>query len=196
MRPIIPGLADEKLELVQDFLDSIPNAMHFEQLDGFFCALICGPTLVPAREYLPYIFGGQMPNFETEEKAQEIMSALAEHWKFIGDSLAEETPYYPFLYADEEEKCAANDWADAFMFGVQLRQQDWQPLYDDTTRSEWISPIIQLRNELHESEDGKTLIIPSEDREQFLSDIVQNMIELFNYHADLREAAEEDSEAH
>lgn len=50
--------------------------MHLEVLDGFISALITSPSPVSPEEYLPYIFGGKMPEFKNQEEADEIMGAL------------------------------------------------------------------------------------------------------------------------
>src|SRR5436305_5447711 len=71
------------------FLESCgENAMDVEMLDGFFTALIAGPELVPPSEYLPEIFGGEVPKFASKEEAGEIMGLLFRHSNAIADTLA------------------------------------------------------------------------------------------------------------
>lgn len=190
MLPLPTGLSNEKIDLVQEYLDLVPNAMHFEHVDGFFCALICGPDAVPPSEFLPYIFGGQMPRFQSQEQADAVMNALTEHWQHIAETMNDEKPYYPFLFADHEEKCAANDWADAFMLGIQLRQEQWKDLLEDESDEPLLRQIVMLRNELHESEDGKTLTIPGDERELMVETIVANLNKIFDHYAEQREEQE------
>jgi uncharacterized protein len=187
MRPKPPGLSDEKIDIVQNFLDTIPNAMNFEHLDGFFCALISGPEPVPSNEYLPFIFGGEMPKFQSKEQAEEIMSLLAEHWKHIDDSLAKGTVYYPFLYADQDDKCSANQWADAFMLGVQLREASWAELLQDTSEDALLAQVIALRNELTDMNQGKPdAIIDSEQRENLVKRLVVSLQVIYQRYAEQR----------
>ena len=187
MQPTQTGLSDQKIDLVQNYLDTIPNAMHFEHVDGFFCALICGPEPVPAFEYLPYIFGRAMPKFETKEQADAVMAALSEHWSHIEDALGKGTVYYPFLFADQDDNCSANDWADAFMLGVQLREPLWEDLLKSQSDEQLLSEIIDLRNELTNLREGKGYTISSDDREQKVKGLVLKLQLIYNHYADQRE---------
>ena len=70
--------------------------MSLEELDGFFCALICGPELVPPSEYMPHIFGGELVQghgVSTVEEAQELLNLLARHWNMIAATLLRDEPY-------------------------------------------------------------------------------------------------------
>jgi uncharacterized protein len=61
MNALTEPLTDDEFERLGDFLYGLHGtAMTLEELDGFFCALICGPDLVPPSEYLPHIFGGDL----------------------------------------------------------------------------------------------------------------------------------------
>jgi yecA family protein len=62
MDAVAQRLTDAELDRLEDFLHlSNPGeAMSVEELDGFFCALICGPELVPPSQYLPMVFGGEL----------------------------------------------------------------------------------------------------------------------------------------
>ena len=181
MLPAHGGLDDKKIDLLQSYLDSLPNAMHFEHIDGFFCALICSPSDVPMGEFLPYIFGGQMPTFPTQDDADAIFNVLMEHWQHITEKLNEGRPYYPFLFSDLEDKISANDWADAFMLGVQLRQDDWSVLVADTGEHALLKEVIMLRNEIRESPDGKSLTIPADERELMIDSLVANLNRIYDH---------------
>ena len=186
MRPQTPGLSEAKIDMVQNFLDTIPKAMHFEHIDGFFCALICSPEQVPASEYLPYIFGGEMPRFQSTEQADAIISALTEHWQHIDKSLAKGTVYYPFLFADKDDKCSANDWADAFLLGVQLRKASWSDLLSDNSDDALLAQVIALRDELSDLAQGKPHTIDSKQREELVKKLVLNLQVIYQRFADQR----------
>lgn len=177
------GMADEKIDQVQNILDTIPNAMNFEHIDGFFCALICGPEPVPFSEFLPHIFGGAEPAFKSPAESEEFMAILAEHWKQIADSLSRGASYYPFLYAGKDGNCAANDWADGFMFGVQLRESAWSDLLNDPRDESLLRPFIRLRQEITDLQEGKGYTINSEDRDALVQFVVSNMQLIYNYYA-------------
>lgn len=181
------SMEDKKIDTVQTFLDAIPQAMNFEHIDGFFTALICGPEPVPPTEFLPYIFGGEMPRFISNEQATEIMDILLEHWNFIAEALASGISYYPFLYADKEDKCSANDWADAFMLGVQLREAAWNDLLTQQSEDPLLHEIIELRNEITDLREGHGYTINSQDRDDMIGQIVAKLQLIFNHYAVKRE---------
>ncbi len=184
------GLEEKKIDKVQDFLDAHPKAMNFEHLDGFFTALICSHQSVPPGEFLPYIFGGQMPQFDSKEQADEIMGILLEHWNFIADALAGGISYYPFLYADQDDKCSANDWADGFLLGVQLREAAWNDLLTQQSEDPLLHEIIELRNEITDIREGRGYTINSQDRDDMIGKIVAKLQLIFNHYASLAEQSE------
>lgn len=182
LKPVVQeGLTDKQVDTLQEFLDTLPQAMNFEHVDGFFCALICGPEPVPMTEFLPYVLGGPKPDFKSEEQANEIVGLLAEHWKHIAGKMSEGKPYYPFLYADKDDKCSANDWADAFMLGVQLRQDGWSELLADESEHALLKEIRTLRAELSELVDGKPHTIPGDERNLMVDAIVANMTRIYDH---------------
>jgi len=184
------GLEDKKIDKVQEFLDATPGAMNFEHIDGFFNALICGPEPIPPTEFLPYIFGGKMPVFTSKEQADEIMEILLEHWNFIAEAFAGGISYYPFLYADQNEKCAANDWADGFMLGVQLRESAWSDLLTEESETPLLHEIIELRNEISDLREGRGHTIGGQERDDMLGKIIGKLQLIFNHYATLREQAQ------
>jgi uncharacterized protein len=129
--PSSAALTDAQVDVLEEFLDSINKAMGLEEVDGYFCALISGPDSVMPSEYLPYVFGGVMPEFSSAERANEIMGLLLQHWNYIAATLLRDKFYFPLLFEDEDGKCYANDWAHGYMLGVQLRRESWSGLIED-----------------------------------------------------------------
>lgn len=68
-------LSEADLARLASRLAENPNAegLSLEGVDGFFCALVASPTLVPPSVHLPVIFGGDEPSaspaFEDEQDA-------------------------------------------------------------------------------------------------------------------------------
>ena len=110
------------------------DAMTVEELDGFFCALICGPELVPPSEYLPHVWGGaliQGHGVSNIEEARDILTLLARHWNTIAATLLKGDVYVPLVYEDESGVVMGNDWAIGFEFGMELRSRTWDKLVED-----------------------------------------------------------------
>ena len=131
-----------------------------------------------------------MPNFPTQKEADAVMGALTEHWQHVAETLDEGKPYYPFLFSDYDDKISGNDWADAFMLGVQLRQNDWDDLLVDVSEHALLKEIIKLRNEIIESPDGKSLTIPGDERELMIETLVSNLNRIYDHYAQQREQSE------
>ena len=47
-----PKLSDKQIDALERFLDAraTDNAMHLEVLDGFLCALIVSPVVIPSED--------------------------------------------------------------------------------------------------------------------------------------------------
>jgi hypothetical protein len=84
--PLAEPLTESELDRLDDFLCRVNHGkgMTLEGLDGFLCALICGPELVPSSEYLPHVWGGELiqgRGFDSIEQAAvsqfEVSSKIA-----------------------------------------------------------------------------------------------------------------------
>jgi uncharacterized protein len=71
-------LTDAEYDRMSSVLDRSrdEHAMNLEELDGFFAALICGPSHVQSSEYLPEIWGGEMRDEEAFSSQQELKDFL------------------------------------------------------------------------------------------------------------------------
>ena len=111
------ALSEAELDQLSDFLDSLtsPDAMDLETLDGFFCALIAGPEMVMPSEYLPVIWGGELPDenaFASIEEANAILQLIMRHWNAIIADLEAEIVYVPVMGEPDETLQAAGGRVD------------------------------------------------------------------------------------
>jgi uncharacterized protein len=126
------------------------RAMNLETLDGFFAALICGPDPVPPSEYLPEIWGGDMVSEPLSEPTlQEFISLVMRHGNAISRTLQSGEVFLPLIMEDENGVALANEWANGFMRGMQMRRDSWTPLMENEERVGWLVPILALANEHH-----------------------------------------------
>jgi uncharacterized protein len=145
-------LTDAELDNLGDVLKRFGDkrAMNVETLDGFFAALICGPDNVPPSEYLPEIWGGDTVNEPLSEPTlQEFISLVMRHGNAISQTLQSGDVFLPLIMEDENGIALANDWANGFMRGMEMRRDGWTPLMDDEERVGWLVPILALANEHH-----------------------------------------------
>jgi uncharacterized protein len=145
-------LTDAELERLTTVLKRFDDkrAMNLEQLDGFLSALICCPDLVPPSEYLPEIWGGDIvleDEFSAQPILNDFLSLIMRHWNAIVDTLQSGDVYMPLLLEDENGITHANDWANGFLRGMELRKAHWADLIDDEENGGSLIPIFTLAHE-------------------------------------------------
>ena len=194
-----PKLSNQQLDALEHYLDShaAQNAMHMEVLDGFLCALITSPSPVNAEEYLPVIFGGKMPEFKSQEESDQIMGALAQHWEHIDSVLKRNDEYYPFLYADPDGKCSANEWAYGFILGMDMRRDSWKEMVEDGKQNQegLLTPVLTLYSEYIPEISG-CQPIPAEEREELVTKMISNLPRIYEHFEEEREKKRQTSSLH
>ncbi|MFD2273540.1 UPF0149 family protein [Undibacterium arcticum] len=152
----------------------------------FFCALIAGPELVMPSEYLPYVFGGDIPEFSTEEQFSEILGFLYQHWNHIVGTLLQDEIYLPILFEDETGKCHANDWAHGYMLGVQLRPESWSGLINDEENGGLMIPVMALHFEHDDDPELRPEPISEDNRESLITHMAGSILGIYRYFAPAR----------
>ena len=194
-----PKLSNQQLDALEHYLDShaAQNAMHMEVLDGFLCALITSPSPVNAEEYLPVIFGGKMPEFKSQEESDQIMGALAQHWEHIDSVLKRNDEYYPFLYADPDGKCSANEWAYGFILGMDMRRDSWKEMVETGKQDQdgLLTPVLTLYSEYIPEISG-CQPIPAEEREELVTKMISNLPRIYEHFEEAREKNRQTSSLH
>ena len=67
------------LDALDEYLmsDHAPDdSMGLSDLDGFLTGVIVGPELILPSEWLPVIWGGGEPEFETEEEMRTVLGTI------------------------------------------------------------------------------------------------------------------------
>jgi len=179
--PSIPSirLTDDNLAKVDEFLNSIDGGMVLEEVDGFFCALIAGPDTVMPSEYLPYVFGGEIPDIGPGTQASEVLQLVLQHWNFIVDSLSRNQIYLPILGRDENGNKPANFWADGFMQGVELRRESWQQLIDDIEYGGMMDPVMTLHLEHSYAAKSAPIIISDDERKELIDNMTFAILDAY-----------------
>lgn len=151
MTTLPPGrepLTDTELERLAGFLSGVrnPDALTPEGLDGFFCALIAGPDLVLPSEYLPVVWGGELPDengFRSDAEANELLGLMMRHWNAIIAEYDTQKVYLPRFDAPDERGVPGRRWAQGFMRGVALRRHGWVELLTDENEGQLLSiPLV------------------------------------------------------
>jgi len=138
------------LDTLDRFLmsDHAPDdSMGLSDLDGFLTGILIGPELVLPGEWLPHVWGGEAPTFESDDEAQVVHSALLGHYNAIARALDSGEPdqLAPVYWViGEEDTVRAGDWAEGFLDAMRLRPDAWAPLARDKHAGLLLVPILAL----------------------------------------------------
>ena len=177
-------LTEAEKDRLQALLDQRKDAMNFEKLDGFFAALIAGPEVILPSEYLPEVFGGNGhlgEEFRSLADVQEFLSLMMRHWNRIAATLAEDQPYVPVLLEDDDGVTHANDWADGFVQGMEMRRPGWQILLDDDDHAGCVVPMLMLHHEHDEDPEMRPPAIDQKTREEIIVQMASGLLLAYRY---------------
>ena len=175
-------LTEQELDRLGKFLESCNDkTMNLEVLDGFFAALIAGPELVPPSEYLPEIFGGEVPEFGSQEEASEIMGLILRHWNAGAVSLARDEEYIPIMSIYEDGKPDGSAWSAGFLSGMALREDSWSRLVSDDDYGESLFPMMFLACQHHPDKELRSPPITPEMRQEILGCISESVSNIYQY---------------
>jgi uncharacterized protein len=180
-------ITEAELDQLEAFLFS--SAVSEDSLDligthGLLCALNISPTKVPEQEWLDLLFDSE-PKWESTEQKELIVGLLRKLHFTIGQDLYndQETllPCELTLDADEDEdEPELTIWAQSFMEGVFLREEDWFG-NDEETVAGLLLPIM-VASELF---DDPEILEIRQDRalsEEMAEQIPELLVDLYLYY--------------
>jgi uncharacterized protein len=153
------------LEALDRFLmseASPEDCMQLSDLDGFLTGIAIGPELVVPSEWLPAIWGGDEPVFESIEQAQTVIGTIMGRYNEILRALSTDPEgYEPVFWEGADGEVIAADWAEGFVDAIRLRPEAWRPLLEDREALVMLMPILALCGD---SEGGSPFELdPEED---------------------------------
>jgi uncharacterized protein len=182
------SLTDAEFDRLSSVLERFgaKHSMNLEQLDGFLAALVCGPDNVPPSEYLPQIWGDNIVLEDTLASKpifEDFISLLMRHWNAIVGTLQSGDVHLPLLLRGEDGVAHANDWANGFIRGMELRKADWADLLDDDEHGGWIVPILALAHEHHPDPRMRPYSAPisEEQREKLIVGAAAGVTGIYRY---------------
>lgn len=141
-------LTDDEEDWLEGFLSSLQapdSTMSLEMLDGFFTALVIGPTLVLPSQYLPMVWGddGDGPEWDSPEQAEYVLGLLVKHWNAIAARREANAEHRPII-DNFGMAMPGEEWAVGFMSGIDMEEGAWDPLFDDKQADQVVLPIMVL----------------------------------------------------
>lgn len=147
---IPPGSID--LDVLDEYLmsDHAPDdCMGLSDLDGFLTGIVVGPELILPSEWLPVIWGGEQPKFETEDEMRMVLGTIMGRYNQIVtyfNANAEE--FDPIFWEGPKGEVIASDWAGGFLDAVALRADAWKSLLEDDDVGMLMVPLLVLNGDL------------------------------------------------
>ena len=161
------GLID--LDALDDYLmsDHAPDdSMGLSDLDGFLTGVVVGPELILPSEWLPVIWGGEEPGFQTEDEMRTVLGSIMGRYNEIVACLdTDPDDFDPIFLEGPGGEVIASDWAGGFLDAVALRATAWEPLIESDDAGILMTPLFLLNGdmEIDDAADENELMAQASD---------------------------------
>lgn len=133
-------ISDEDLDWLDNFLlnridetentdDKDEGIIELAELDGYFTAIVSGPTLILPSQWLAGVWGDFEPEWNSQadfERAFRIMTLIMNS---ISDSLIEDAedyePLFPEVIIEGQRQIIVDEWCLGYLRGMGLSADDW-----------------------------------------------------------------------
>jgi uncharacterized protein len=111
--------------------------------------IVEGPELILPSEWLPLIWGGEEPEFETEDEMRTVLGTIMGRYNEIVACLdTDPDDFDPILLEGPEGVVIACDWAGGFLDAVALRATAWEPVIESDGAGILMAPLFLLNGDL------------------------------------------------
>jgi uncharacterized protein len=152
MEQHIPLSGPIDLDALDDYLMSnhAPgDSMGLSDLDGFLTGIVVGPELILPSEWLPVIWGGEEPEFETEAQMRTVLGTIMGRYNEIAAYIdSDPDEFDPIFWEEPGGEVVATDWAGGFLDAVALRPLAWGPLVEDDRAGILMAPLFLLNGDM------------------------------------------------
>jgi uncharacterized protein len=130
--------------------DHAPNdSMGLSDLDGFLTGVVVGPELILPSEWLPVIWGGQEPEFETQDEMRTVLGTIMGRYNEIATCFnTDPDKFDPVFWEGPQGEVIASDWAGGFLDAVALRPKAWEPLIENEGVGILMAPLFLLNGDM------------------------------------------------
>ena len=180
-------ITDEEVQELENFLfgDNVPEeCMTLSEIDGFLTALAAGPELVLPSEWLPVIWQGEGPSFDSPQELERVLALILALNARTLDMLqkGEIAPMFNIeVDEDDNELMTPDGWCWGFMEGVALREAAWQPLFDSEEDGDLLDPIAMIAGGGRESAEFEEIQNDPEAYEEFLDLISGSALDVYDF---------------
>jgi uncharacterized protein len=123
--------------------------MGLSELDGFLTAIVIGSEPILPSEWLPLIWGGEQPEFETDNEMRMVFSTImGRDNQIVTRFNSDPVKAGPIFWQRPEGMVIASDWAGGFLDAVTLRPMAWKPLLDHERSGMLMVPFLLLNGDI------------------------------------------------
>jgi len=171
----------EDLDELEHFLaEKAPeDSMLIDELHGFLAAVICSPQMVLPSQWTPHIWGGEEPEFETMDQAQEVMGQIMRLNNDVAGRLADgdfDPLFVEETLANGHTVLDPHGWCEGFVRGMQLQPDAWR----GEELNEALMPIIVLSDTIKDSKIDE-LLDDEEAVERLAEAIPEAVVSIFQH---------------
>jgi len=174
------GGLSKRLRQLDDFLmsDAVPeDSMMLSELDGFLAGVIICPDLIMPSEWMPMIWGGDGPVFETLEQMEAINGAIMGRYNDIVRQL-DRRRYAPLFDVDtRNEDVIWEIWIEGFYTALALRPAAWLTVGDGSPAHKALSVFMRLHELAATPTDELISMDLDEDLENLAPDIIPTLVQ-------------------
>jgi len=128
--PMAPLFPLEEIIAFKPLLDTCDDELSLNFLHGFIFATVLTPEPVSANEWIPCLFGGEMPKFDSVEAANKQIGGLMQCYNRLNLARLETELHCPIGTGNKTAQSgvdAAIEWCKGFMHAVAMRTGYWSP---------------------------------------------------------------------
>jgi uncharacterized protein len=122
-------MTENELNQLETWLDTPlfkGEAMRIDKLQGFLCAVISSPEIIPPGEWMPEALG-QAPEYESLEQATKFMSLLMGFYNDVTNALQANQPPKLILrpHSATDKRLDYQTWCEGYILGWALSTEEW-----------------------------------------------------------------------
>lgn len=125
-------LTKEESSTLKNYLNLAPNpegTFTFEELQGYLFGLAMTPGMLLPSDWVPVIFGDELPHFDTENQVETMHSCLIQVYSKLSANFQDQQLEFPFdlnnLDTESIEELYA--WVSGFEEALSLAEEVWDP---------------------------------------------------------------------
>jgi len=171
-----------RLETLLTPLSQAGTTMRPDEVQGFFCALACGPDKLTIDDWLQDVLG-DAPAFESADSEAEIKALLQKYYDAAAEALADGDLPELTLYSEEEgEAPDFRPWCNAFMYALDVVPTDWFEAADDEGFEELLMPVMALGGMFDADGDEPAMMeFTAAELESFKSELDEAVLAVYAY---------------